>query len=90
MASADTIEINSDGPGSVTLHGSGKKLTASLNGSGDLQASELLLELASVKVNGPSEAHVNVKAAGEATAKESTIKNGSRLVTIDRNGVVQQ
>ena len=49
-----------------------------MNGSGDLHANSLLLELASVKVNGAQgEANVNVKAAN-ASSDSSTIKNGSR------------
>ena len=49
-----------------------------MDGSGDLRAKELLLDTASIKVNGSSEAEVNVKKAG-----------GSRIVLINRNGVVQ-
>jgi uncharacterized Zn-binding protein involved in type VI secretion len=90
LADADKIDITADGPGSLTLRGSGKKMNATINGSGDLHASGLLLELASVKVNGPGEATVNVKAANAAAAEQSSIKNGSRTVTIDRNGVVKQ
>jgi hypothetical protein len=63
--------------GDVTIDGTAKKLTARLSGTGDLRAQDLLLDTASVKVTGNCEAQVNVKKAG-----------GSRVVKVDRNGVV--
>jgi hypothetical protein len=76
LQSDAALELNMQGPGQANLRGKAKSLTAKVSGSGDLRASELLLDSASIKVTGPGEAEVNVKKTG-----------GSRIVKIDRNGV---
>jgi hypothetical protein len=84
--SAEQIDANMSGPGSLTFEGSAKNLSTLLSGSGDLHATSLLLEHASVKVTGPGEAAVNVKSA---SSDKSTTSSGSRVVKVDRTGVVQ-
>lgn len=85
LENAGEINVQSDGSGIITLRGSGKKLDAKLNSSGDLEATSLLLDYATVKVVGSGEAHVNVK----STVKVEGSSSHSRVVTIDRNGVVE-
>jgi hypothetical protein len=88
LDNAGEISIQSDGSGTITLRGSGKKLNAKLNSSGDLEAKSLLLDIATVKVMGSGEARVNVKSTIKVDNNEGSSSN-SRVVTIDRNGVVQ-
>jgi hypothetical protein len=66
----------------MTLKGNAKSLKAQISGAGDLHASDLLLEYASVKVTGSGQAEVNVKASAHTQA-------ASRLVKIDRSGVIE-
>lgn len=88
LDNAGDISIQSDGSGTITLRGSGKKLNAKLNSSGDLEAQSLILDYATVKVLGSGEARVNVKSTVKVDKEEGS-SNHSRVVTIDRNGVVQ-
>ena len=66
------------GPGNAHLQGQAKILKAQISGSGDLIASDLMLNTANVRVTGSSEARVKVRQA-----------NGdSRNVTVTRDGAV--
>lgn len=87
LDNAGQILIQSDGSGTISLNGTGNKLNAKLNSSGDLEAKGLVLEFASVKVQGSGEAHVNVKSAVKVNNDDGDSKN-SRVISIDRNGVV--
>jgi hypothetical protein len=61
-----------------------------LTGSGDLQATELLLDHASVKVTGSSTAEVKVKSVDKnKTAANPNSVTASRVVKIDRSGVLE-
>jgi hypothetical protein len=82
LSNANLLDLSSKGPGNMTLKGSAKSLKAQISGVGDLHARDLLLEYASVKVTGPGQAEVNVKASAHTQA-------ASRLVKIDRSGVIE-
>ena len=87
LDNAGDINIQSEGSGTITLRGSGKKLDAKLHSSGDLEAKSLILDYATVKVMGSGEARVNVKSTVKIDKDGSS--SNSRVVTIDKNGVVQ-
>lgn len=71
------IDLQMSGPGDVSLSGQARALRASIQGSGGLSADKLLLDSASIKVSGSSEAVVNVRQAGVA-----------KVVKINRNGLI--
>ncbi|MBX9870111.1 MAG: DUF2807 domain-containing protein, partial [Burkholderiaceae bacterium] len=87
------LKFSLNGPGNTHLKGRAKNLNAVLTGSGDLQATELLLDHASVKVTGSSTAEVNVKSVDKnktATNQNPNSVTASRVVKIDRSGVLEK
>ena len=55
------LEITSSGPGDITVTGKVENLVATINGSGDLNLENLVVEKATIKINSSGTANVNVR-----------------------------
>ncbi len=55
------LEITSSGAGNITITGKVENLIATINGSGDLNLKNLIVEKATIKINASGTANINVQ-----------------------------
>ncbi|MFC7652842.1 GIN domain-containing protein [Pseudoduganella danionis] len=77
-AACKSVKLSIQGPGDIKLDGRTEQLTAQLNGSGNLNARQLLTQQTDIQVRGPGNAVVNQ--AGRTSGERT------QLVTYERRG----